>query len=154
MVFQYWRNTHLAKNGRVFRYAFCIYRKIQVSNDLGPDWQEPGPTRYRITSSLHCETEQEIEPFTGFTSVWQRNAFTPVAFYSADTHYSRTKVIQVLGIHSFCEIGNLLYEGHCPLGGPRPTEIPSRDVGKSDLRLGADKPSPDPHRQRIQLGHS
>jgi histidine decarboxylase len=54
-----------------------------------------------------------------------RNAFTPVAFYSADTHYSFTKAVRVLGIPTIPEIGNRLYPGECPLGGPWPDEVPS-----------------------------
>jgi len=54
-----------------------------------------------------------------------RNAFTPVAFYSADTHYSFTKAVRVLGIPTFAEIGQALYPVECPLGGAWPDEVPS-----------------------------
>lgn len=53
------------------------------------------------------------------------NGFTPVAFYSEDTHYSFTKAVRVLGIQTFAELGNLLYEHDCPLGGRWPDEVPS-----------------------------
>jgi len=53
------------------------------------------------------------------------NAFTPVAFYSADTHYSLTKAVRVLDIPTPREIGNKRYRGKCPLGGPWPDEVPS-----------------------------
>jgi histidine decarboxylase len=55
------------------------------------------------------------------------NAFTPVAFYSADTHYSFTKAVRVLGIPTPREIGDKLYRGECPLEGPWPDEVPSVD---------------------------
>jgi histidine decarboxylase len=57
-----------------------------------------------------------------------RNAFTPVAFYSADTHYSFSKAVRVLGIDTFADIGNERYPHQCPLpglGGEWPTEVPS-----------------------------
>ena len=37
------------------------------------------------------------------------NAFTPVAFYSADTHYSLTKAVRVLDIPTPREVGDKLY---------------------------------------------
>lgn len=40
----------------------------------------------------------------------------PVAFYSAETHYSIKKALRVLDIPSFQQIGNELFPGQCPLG--------------------------------------
>jgi histidine decarboxylase len=56
------------------------------------------------------------------------NAFTPVAFYSDDTHYSIIKAGIVLGIQTFYEIGNTLYPQENPLapGQPWPKEVPSQ----------------------------
>jgi histidine decarboxylase len=56
------------------------------------------------------------------------NAFTPVAFYSQDTHYSIIKAGIVLGIQTFYEIGNTLYPLENPLdpGKPWPQEVPSQ----------------------------
>lgn len=57
-----------------------------------------------------------------------RNALRPAAFYSADTHYSFTKAVRVLGLETFADIGKELYAGQCPLGGPEgkwPDEVPS-----------------------------
>jgi histidine decarboxylase len=51
--------------------------------------------------------------------------FTPVAFYSADTHYSLTKAARVLGIPTFAEVGTSAYRDQCPLGGAWPDEVPS-----------------------------
>lgn len=56
------------------------------------------------------------------------HAFTPVAFYSEDTHYSVIKIMRILGIHTFYELGTHLYPGQCPLpgsGGSWPQEVPS-----------------------------
>lgn len=55
-----------------------------------------------------------------------RNAYSPVAFYSEDTHYSVTKVLRVLGIPSFYEVGFERYPYANPLspGQPWPKEVP------------------------------
>ena len=58
------------------------------------------------------------------------NAYTPVAFYSQDAHYSIIKALTVLEIPSFYEIGTNLWPNECPLGGPWPTEVPSKDGDK------------------------
>jgi histidine decarboxylase len=57
-----------------------------------------------------------------------RHAFTPVAFYSEDTHYSVIKIMRILGIQTFYEVGKNVYPGQCPLKGSRghwPLEVPS-----------------------------
>jgi histidine decarboxylase len=68
-----------------------------------------------------------------------RNAFAPVAFYSADTHYSFTKAVRVLGIETFTEVGNRLYENDCPLGGLWPEEVPSVEGDAGPGSIDADK---------------
>lgn len=58
----------------------------------------------------------------------ERNALRPAAFYSADTHYSFTKAVRVLGLETFADIGNALYAHQCPLAGFNgdwPDEVPS-----------------------------
>ncbi len=45
-----------------------------------------------------------------------RNAYTPVAFYSQDTHYSIFKATRVLNFQTFYELGSANYE--CPLNYP------------------------------------
>jgi histidine decarboxylase len=58
----------------------------------------------------------------------KENAFTPVAFYSEDTHYSIIKIMRILGIQTFNTLGNGKYPGQCPLGPPGtpwPDEVPS-----------------------------
>ncbi|MFZ3270821.1 MAG: pyridoxal-dependent decarboxylase [Mycobacterium sp.] len=65
-----------------------------------------------------------------------------VAFYSADTHYSLTKVVRVLGIPTFAEIGNARYPGQCPLegfAGVWPAEVPSVDGDRGDGSIDVDK---------------
>ncbi|XP_065899438.1 histidine decarboxylase-like [Dysidea avara] len=63
------------------------------------------------------------------------NAFTPVAFYSEDSHYSFTKCMAVLDVKSFYRLGTELYPGQCPLGGDWPTEVPSEggDAGPGSI---------------------
>jgi histidine decarboxylase len=54
------------------------------------------------------------------------NAFSPVAFYSEDTHYSIIKIMRILGIQTFSALGKSLYPEACPLGGSWPEEVPSQ----------------------------
>jgi histidine decarboxylase len=53
------------------------------------------------------------------------NAYSPVVFYSEDTHYSFTKAVRVLNLPTFSELGRAMYPDDCPLGGPWPDEVPS-----------------------------
>ena len=64
------------------------------------------------------------------------NAFTPVAFYSEDTHYSLVKAMAVMEISTFYEIGNTNYPGQCPIAGTNgdwPLEVPSLESGSVDI---------------------
>jgi len=56
------------------------------------------------------------------------NAYTPVAFYSQDTHYSIIKIMRILGIQTFYELGTNLYPNQCPIteDGTWPDEVPSQ----------------------------
>jgi histidine decarboxylase len=55
------------------------------------------------------------------------NAYTPIVFYSQDTHYSIIKAIRVLNISTFYEIGAQFYPHENPLNPnePWPEEVPS-----------------------------
>lgn len=55
------------------------------------------------------------------------HAYTPVVFYSEDTHYSIVKAGIILGLQTFYEIGNNFYPNNNPLapGQPWPKEVPS-----------------------------
>jgi histidine decarboxylase len=57
------------------------------------------------------------------------NAFTPVAFYSEDTHYSVIKAMQVMEIKTFYELGTEHYPDDNPLapGEPWAKEVPSEE---------------------------
>lgn len=59
------------------------------------------------------------------------NAYTPIAFYSEDTHYSIIKAMRVLAIQTFYEVGTALYPDDNPLapGQPWPQEVPSTGGG-------------------------
>ena len=64
------------------------------------------------------------------------NAFTPVAFYSQDTHYSLIKAMAVMEISTFYQIGSTEYPGQCPLAGTNgewPLEVPSLSTGSVDV---------------------
>lgn len=43
------------------------------------------------------------------------NAYTPVAFFSQETHYSHIKAMRVLDIPTFYDLGGSLYPGECPI---------------------------------------
>jgi histidine decarboxylase len=70
-----------------------------------------------------------------------QNAYTPIAFFSADTHYSIVKAMRVLAIQTFYEVGTRLYPNDCPLGKgkPWPAEVPSKDgpLGPGSIDLQA-----------------
>src|SRR6185312_12390079 len=57
------------------------------------------------------------------------NMFTPLIFFSEDTHYSIHKAVRALRIKTFSEIGNQHYPGENPLapGRPWPKEVPSSE---------------------------
>ncbi len=67
------------------------------------------------------------------------NAYRPVAFFSADTHYSLTKAVRALGISTFQEVGSQIYPDQCPLGGSWPAEVPSvgGNQGSGCIDVGA-----------------
>ena len=69
------------------------------------------------------------------------NAYVPIAFFSADTHYSIVKAMRVLEIPTFYDMGTRLYPHDCPLGKntPWPTEVPSKDgpLGPGSINLEA-----------------
>lgn len=57
------------------------------------------------------------------------NYYTPIAFYSQDTHYSVVKSMRALNIKTFYEEGMAKYPGQCPLDGDWPKEVPSNTDG-------------------------
>lgn len=65
------------------------------------------------------------------------NAYTPIAFYSEDTHYSLAKAVTMLAIRTFSEVGRELFLEDCPLedwtGNGWPDEVPSHDNGSIDI---------------------
>lgn len=63
------------------------------------------------------------------------NAYSPVCFYSQDTHYSVAKAMRVLDIPSFYEVGTKHYPHANPLapGKPWHHEVPSNEDGAIDV---------------------
>lgn len=55
------------------------------------------------------------------------NEYTPVIFYSEDTHYSFTKAVRVLNLPTFGQLGRDRYKGECPITKDKewPDEVPS-----------------------------
>jgi histidine decarboxylase len=62
-------------------------------------------------------------------------AYTPVAFYSEDSHYSITKAAVVLGLKTFHQMGSRYFPLENPLspGKPWPQEVPSNRDGSIDI---------------------
>jgi histidine decarboxylase len=69
------------------------------------------------------------------------NAYTPVAFYSEDSHYSLAKTVRVLGIPTFYEMGTKHYPNANPLeeGRPWPQEVPSAGGTEGPGAVDVDK---------------
>jgi histidine decarboxylase len=101
------------------------------------------PTRLLWVSATTQSTPEDPDTAFGATTehpdLRNRNAFTPTAFYSADTHYSFTKAVRVLGIQTFSELGKLLYPDECPLGDFWPDEVPSVDGDHGPGSIDIDK---------------
>ena len=52
------------------------------------------------------------------------NAFSPVVFYSHETHYSIMKAMEAMAVPSFYEMGSRNYPGECPLDTDWPLAVP------------------------------
>lgn len=70
-----------------------------------------------------------------------QNAYTPVAFYSQDTHYSVAKALRVLGIPTFYEVGTKMYPHANPLdpNGSWDLAVPSQDGNAGPGSIDVDK---------------
>ena len=53
------------------------------------------------------------------------NAYTPIVFYSEDTHTSVSKALEILELKTFYDVGINQYPKDCPLGTEWPCEVPS-----------------------------
>ncbi len=71
------------------------------------------------------------------------NAYTPVAFFSQDTHYSIIKAMRVLSISTFSEIGQKYYPNKNPIDPQgdwsKTKEVPSRDGDMGPGSIDVDK---------------
>lgn len=69
------------------------------------------------------------------------NAFSPVVFYSEDTHYSHIKATQAIDIPTFYQVGCEKYPSENPLnpGKDWPAEVPSKDgpLGPGSIDIDA-----------------
>ena len=69
------------------------------------------------------------------------NAFSPVVFYSEDTHYSNIKATQTIDIPTFYSVGTEKYPDENPLnpGEKWPPEVPSKDgaLGPGSIDIDA-----------------
>jgi histidine decarboxylase len=90
-------------------YALWNARDYLAGRRLLVDSDQPG--RYRYDEPM----PQKANP----------NAYTPVVFYSQDTHYSFAKAVRVLELRTFGQYGREHEDYKNPLGGPWPDEVPS-----------------------------
>ena len=67
------------------------------------------------------------------------NAFTPVAFYSHETHYSIMKAMEAMAVRMFYEMGKEKYPQECPLGIDWPLAVPCEggDAGPGAIDIKA-----------------
>jgi histidine decarboxylase len=86
----------------------------------------------------HPPTEAWLDPHVPLDN---ENAYTPVAFYSQDSHYSLAKAVRVLGIPTFHEMGIKRYPHANPLdrGKPWPQEVPSEEHPDGPGTVDVDK---------------
>ena len=57
------------------------------------------------------------------------NAFSPVAFYSRESHYSIMKAMDAMAVCTFYEVGREKYPRECPLGTDWPLAVPCEGGG-------------------------
>jgi len=68
-----------------------------------------------------------------------QNCFTPIAFFSGDTHYSMMKAVHAMGVRTFSQVGEELFPDECPLvgeGGQWPEFVPS-EAPTDELPVGS-----------------
>ena len=81
-----------------------------------------------ISRASSSEDPCSIHSFVrGRYEVHNTNAYKPVGFFSADSHYGVVKGFQVCDIPTFHEIGTQLYSNENPLGGAWPHSVPCED---------------------------
>ena len=59
--------------------------------------------------------QARLAPDENRTEEQDENAFSPVVFYSEETHYSNFKATHAIGVPSFYSVGVEKYPGQCPL---------------------------------------
>lgn len=113
---------------------------------------DPSTIERTILKSKSGKKVAEI-PNQGFTHAQSRvsigtdgqlqneNAFSPVVFYSEDTHYSHIKATQAIDIPTFFQVGSEKYPKENPLnpGQSWPPEVPSKDgpLGPGSIDIDA-----------------
>ena len=63
-------------------------------------------------------------PITSICPPDNPNAFSPVAFYSHETHYSIMKAMEAMAVRTFYKVGMEKYRQDCPLGTDWPLAVP------------------------------
>ncbi|XP_024527882.1 uncharacterized protein LOC9635404 [Selaginella moellendorffii] len=93
-----------------------------------------GSTEGNIRASKCQAQARSAAPFPECSDEFCENYFSPVAFYSEDTHYSFAKATRLIAIPTFGVVGEEKYPGMCPItqDGKWPDEVPSYEEGPED----------------------
>ena len=98
------------------------------------------PCGMHVTTSLESTPVEVMKrnpsvpfPITSIYSLDTPTAFSPVAFYSHETHYSIMKVMEAMAVHTFYKVGMEKYPQDCPLGTDWPLAVPCEGGGDAGL---------------------
>jgi len=94
---------------------------------------------------LSFEQTQHDDPSDAVTTETSPNAFSPVAVFSSESHYSIVKAVHAMAVPTIAELGNEKYPGQCPITAdghwPKsvPTNPPSDDCPIGNGEIDIDK---------------
>lgn len=86
--------------------------------------------------NVNLDTKKLADEAMASPEEWQvkdENAYTPVLFYSEDTHYSIDKIKDILMIKTFKELGDEKFPGECPIADEWPEKVPSNKDGSVNI---------------------
>ena len=101
--------------------------KVMLSDKIKPEY---------VKASVEPSNIYELDEAEA--ALRAKRSFTPICFFSKDTHYSLKKCMTILNIRTFYEEGSLLYPNLCPALPNRtkkswPHTVPSNEDGSVDI---------------------
>jgi len=86
---------------------------------------------------LSFEQAQHDDAGDATTTADNPNAFSPVAVFSSESHYSIVKAVHAMAVPTIAEIGNEHYPGQCPItdDGHWPKSVPT-NAGTTEWPIG------------------